>query len=108
MKIIAEIILEGLQLQQFFRWLLAGTRSCFQSVGRLTHARDHKLQVALAAGCHPSASDLAAFQRALEGELPAWAKGSWKDFSPFNSDTPCVPGRQGEALSNARGVWKRK
>lgn len=96
------------RLAAIFRWLLAGIGSCFQSVGRLGDARDHKLQVALAAGCHPSASDLAAFQRALEGDLPAWAKDSWKYFSLFSSDTPCVPGSQGVALSNPTGVWKRE
>lgn len=93
-----------------FRWLLAGKKegSCFQTVGRLTHARDHKLQVALAAGCRPSDPDLAAFHRALAGGLPAWAEGNGKDFSPFSSDTPCVPGSQGEALNNPRGFWKRE
>lgn len=83
-----------LMIVAIFRWLLAGIGSCFQTAGRLTHARDQKLQVALAAGCQPSASGLAAFHRALEGELPAWAKGSWKDFSPFSNDTPCIPGTQ--------------
>ena len=84
-----------------FRWFLA---ACFQTVGRQTHARHHGLQVALAAGSRPSASDLAAFNRALEGELPARAKGREKDFSPLSSGTPYTLGSPGEALKNLRGI----
>lgn len=58
----------------------------------------------MAADSHPSASVLAAFNRALEGEVSSWAKGREKDFSLFSSGIPCAPG---EVLKNPRGVWEQ-